>query len=231
MFLVAMFAFRGLRGGVPLLFGFGLSGLFAWASVQAGRLLWRGDARIQRIVLKREGRWRVPGIVFAAVMLLAFSGLAFAIREQAGLMPGGRTEMARLLVQAGEMHAGDDDQTEAVRIFERALQFDPGSVEAHRGLAMSLCRTGRIDEGLVEFGRALAADPLDADTHARMAAALLAKQDAEPALQHAREAVRLAPGRGDLHLFLAQILDAMGHSAEAARERALSQGASEPAPH
>src|SRR4029078_3252201 len=74
-FLAAMFAFRGLRGWVPLLFAFGLSSLFAWASVQRARLVVRGDARIQRIVLKREGRFRPAGFVFAAVMVLAFSGL------------------------------------------------------------------------------------------------------------------------------------------------------------
>ncbi len=230
-FLGAMFAFRGLRGAVPLLFAFGLSGLFAWASVQAGRLLWSQDARIQRIVLKREGHFRPAGFAFAAVMLLCFSGLAFAWHEQASLKPGGRSEMARLLVFEGQHREGVEDQSESVRIFERALLFDPDSTDAHRGLASSLCRLGRFDEGLAEFERALALDPQDADTHGRMAAALLADHQVARALPHVREAVRLAPERAELHLFLADVLDALGQPAEAAAERAVAQSLPANQPH
>jgi tetratricopeptide (TPR) repeat protein len=164
-------------------------------------------------------------------MLLAFSGLALAMREQASLKPGGRSAMARLLVAEGQHREGDEDQSESVRIFERALLFDADSVDAHRGLASSLCRMGRFEEGLAEFDRALALDPRNVDTHAHMAAALLATRQVERALPHVREAVRLAPDRGDLHLFLADILDAQGHAQEAAAERKLGQSLSASQPH
>lgn len=222
-FLAAMFAFRGLRGWVPLLFAFGLSSLFAWSVVQAARLLLRGDARVQRIVLKREGRFRPAGFVFAAVMLVAFTGLAAAMREQVALLPGGRAQMVLLLLGEGEHRMAGDDPLSAVPVFERALLFDPGSAVAHRDLAISLSRAGRLDQGIAEFERALLADPLDADTHAQMAAALLAKSDVARALPHVREAVRLAPERGELHAFLADVLDAQGQTAEAAAERARAQ--------
>jgi tetratricopeptide (TPR) repeat protein len=230
-FLFAMLAFRGLHGSVPLLFGFGLSALFAWASVQAGRLLWRGDARIQRIVLKREGRFRPAGFVFAAAMVIAFSGFALALREQAGLRSGGNAAMVRLLIDEGLKSLQHDDAPEALRIFERALQFDPGSVDARRGLAGALCQVGRSDEGIVEFEKALAADPGNAETHAYFAAALLARKDVTRALPHVREAVRLAPERGDLHLFLADVLDEMGQTSEAAAERARAQALPGGLPH
>jgi Tfp pilus assembly protein PilF len=222
-FLGALLAFRGLRGSVPLLFGLGLAALFAWATLQVVRLVARRETRMQRVVLKREGRFTLAGVVFAAVMLLAFSGLALSWREQASLRNDGKATMTRLLLEQGHHRLQSGDTQEAVRIFERALQFDANSIEARRGLAFALCRDDRLEEGLQEFERVLAARPDDAETHAQMGAALLARRDVERALPHVREAVRLAPERPELHLFLADVLEAMGQSAEAARERAAAQ--------
>ena len=57
-FLLALLAFRGLGGLVPLLFALGLSALSAWSLVQAARLFARGDVSVQRFRLKSGGAWR-----------------------------------------------------------------------------------------------------------------------------------------------------------------------------
>ena len=49
---------------------------------------------------------------------------------------------------------------DAERDFRRALQLDPGNVEAHRLLSVYLSEMGRADEALVQIRKALELDPL-----------------------------------------------------------------------
>lgn len=218
-FLVGLLAFRGLHGSVPMLFALGVAALFAWALVQALRLVARADVSMQNLRLKVGGSWRAAGVVFAGAMVLVLSGFVLASREQMSLARTGRVEFARILLEHGVGAARSGNVEASLRGFRRALQFDPASIEARENLAGMLCQTGRFEEGLAEFEVALRARP-DPDTHVLAARALLALHRPEPALEHASAAVELAPERPELRGFRADVLEALGRSDEAAAERA-----------
>ncbi|MBL8859051.1 MAG: tetratricopeptide repeat protein [Planctomycetes bacterium] len=215
-FLAALLAFRGLHGLVPLLFALGLAVLFAWALVQAVRMLARSDVSLQRVALKKNGAWRASGVLFAAVMLLVLSGFVIAAREQMELRREGRVSFARMVFDQGVANARVGSIEAAIRAFRRALEFNPDSIEARENLAGMLCQSGRLSEGIEQFELALALNPNDPDTHALCAQALWANREGERALTHMREALRLAPDRTDLRLSLAELLAALGRTAEAA---------------
>lgn len=230
-FLGALFAFRGLHGQVPLLFSLGLAGLFAFASVQALRLAYASDVRIQKFALKSGGAWRKPGLVFAALGGLAFAGFLLAAREQIHLRESGRITFAHVVFNQGVAEARAGRTESAIRQFRRALEFDSSSIEARENLAGMLCQAGRFSEGVEQYEIALSRNPLDPDTHALCAQALAAQRDFARALPHLREAVRLAPTRRDLRFALAEILQNVGNMTEAEVERRRAESMPDPMQH
>ena len=227
-FLGALLAFRGLNGLVPLLFALGLSALLSWALVQAVRLVARGDVSLQRLRLKSGGAWRTSGFVFAGAMVLVLSGVVFAAREQWELRREGKPAFAKVLFNAGVASAQKGDLESAIKVFRRALAFDPRSLPARENLAGMLCQAGRFAEGVEQFEIALAQNPTDPETHALCAQALLAQNQLERALVHLTEALRLAPERSEWRRVRAEVLDALGRGTEAAAER--RRAAETPAP-
>lgn len=74
VFVVCLYAYRGLYGHVPFLFSLGLSAITTFIALKTWQLAPRRDATLHRIPLKRGGRVVGGGWAFAAcsLVLLAF---------------------------------------------------------------------------------------------------------------------------------------------------------------
>ncbi len=106
VFVFAVFAFRGLYDGPPLLMTLGLAGITAFVALKAVHLLRRDTVRLQHLDLKLGGRLGLSGKVLLAVSVL---WLAFAVHSafvQAHRIAGRhfleRTQATRADVLSGE---------------------------------------------------------------------------------------------------------------------------------
>jgi tetratricopeptide (TPR) repeat protein len=86
---------------------------------------------------------------------------------------------ARASIQLGRLAGAGGQGAEALEHFRRAVELDPGSITAHRVLARSLARHGRLEEAAAELGRVVELAPDDLDARfGRATALLLAGRDA-----------------------------------------------------
>ncbi len=67
LFIAAMGTYRGLYGGVPLLFAMGLSAMLAYWGISAARMVYRPNLALHGRQLKRDGRVAGWGCAFLAV--------------------------------------------------------------------------------------------------------------------------------------------------------------------
>lgn len=79
------------------------------------------------------------------------------------------------LVALANIHLlSNQDPREALRLFEKALQFNPHSALLHRNIGSVLTRLGRPEEAFASFRRSLALSPDYAGAHFNFSLALLA---------------------------------------------------------
>jgi tetratricopeptide (TPR) repeat protein len=81
----------------------------------------------------------------------------------------------------------------ALKATETGLAYDPEHVDCLSLRARCLTRLGRAAEAADDFDQALRHDPTDAGTHADLGWVALETNRPKPALEHFREALRLAP--------------------------------------
>ncbi len=86
--------------------------------------------------------------------------------------------------------------TEALYHFEIALRLRPDDAATRYNYAVALGRTRHFDEAQRELEASLRADPEFADAHELLGDLLMAKGQAQAALPHYREAVRIEPESG-----------------------------------
>jgi tetratricopeptide (TPR) repeat protein len=82
---------------------------------------------------------------------------------------------------------------EAVAEYERALDRDPGHVEARSNLAAMLVRQGKLDQASRQLERVLAMDPENANAHTNLGLVLAQRGQVERAVREFREALRISP--------------------------------------
>lgn len=68
-FLIAFYAVRGLYETIPFLLALGWAGIFAFLTLSLVRLFRDPQLRLQRLQLKRQGKWLPSGFAFAVAML------------------------------------------------------------------------------------------------------------------------------------------------------------------
>jgi spermidine synthase len=112
--------------------------------------------------------------------------------REAGLHPRDKAARNNL----GTAYASAGRHAEAAREYLRALEIDPGYVQAHVNLGLSLASQGRsrLGEAIVHFRAALELDPENADTHNHLGTALMAEGDVQPAIVHFSRALEIRPG-------------------------------------
>jgi tetratricopeptide (TPR) repeat protein len=127
-----------------------------------------------------------------------------------------RREQARAqLDRAIELE--DEDARAAQRAYTRALELDPGLVDAWVNLGRLAHEGGDPREALHLYTQALALAPDDALIHFNMAVALEDVQGASPALSHYRRALELDPSFADAHYNLAGLYEQLGRETDALR--------------
>src|SRR5439155_27231247 len=106
--------------------------------------------------------------------------------------------------------------------FERAVEADPSSAEAHLMLAISLDRQGRNDEGAVQFDKALALaqqwvarEPENGEAQVLLARIYQQGGNLSEAVATFRAATRLLPGDPKVFYQLGQVLGYQGKRDEA----------------
>jgi TolB-like protein/DNA-binding winged helix-turn-helix (wHTH) protein/Flp pilus assembly protein TadD len=107
-------------------------------------------------------------------------------------------ELAELLAEAHislaiVKHYYDWDWTRAEREFRRALELDPGSLQAHISYGHLLMHLGRHDEAIREGQIAVQLDPVSSATQASLGRFLYRARRYEEAVQRLKRAVELEP--------------------------------------
>ncbi|MFN0009509.1 MAG: tetratricopeptide repeat protein [Planctomycetota bacterium] len=224
-FLLTMYAFRGYKDWVPLLFALGLSTILAYVVVQMLRVAYRSDVKIQRHVLLSAGKWRSAGTVFA-VSLLPIGAL--------GAYAGWSRHELRSSYEDGIREAQAGRFEPAIEHLRRAVELEPRYKDAQSKLASLLCDVGRLDEGIAEYESVLARAPHAVEPRALLGLALFRKGDLARARAELERAVAEAPLHPDLRGMLAEVCAGLGdleaarrHGEEAQRLRATPP----PSPH
>ncbi len=128
VFFVLFFSTRGMFDQVPMLMAGGLAAVGTGLSVLLWKMLTGPNARIHGITLKRKGRFRPAGVVFALVML---AGWVFAAWGGAGNFSRWRAET---------LHASIGIPIDAIM----RPEFAPGATDVQRARA-AIAWYGRAD--------------------------------------------------------------------------------------
>jgi tetratricopeptide (TPR) repeat protein len=104
-------------------------------------------------------------------------------------------------VKLGETLLKVENFEQAEQYFRQAIDLEDGLVDAHRGLGIALCRSGRVEQGIKALERALELEP--DDSKSLMARGICQEHQAEAGLAKAiasyTEAIELDPENPMLH--------------------------------
>jgi tetratricopeptide (TPR) repeat protein len=221
-FLLALYAFRGYRNSVPLLFALGLSSILAYVAVSGLRLLYRKQVKLQGHVLRAAGRWTAAGTLFAGALLPLGGFWGYAAWSRRAL---------REAYAQGVGYAGAGAMDQALPALLRAVELDPGYHDVQEKYASLLADAGRFDEAIVQFRAAIARKPDRPETHALLGLALFQNGAGPEARKELERAIEIAPKSPDLHDMLAEVCSGLGdeecakaHQLEAGRLRAEAGG-------
>src|SRR5580692_934676 len=145
--------------------------------------------------------------------------LTTGLRAQDASAPvGGRAAQADASYQLGITALQQGDLASARTAFEKTVQLQPRSPEAHNSLGWVLMAQKQVDPAIAQFQAAL---DLRADffqAHMNLSTAFLLKGDAKRAAREGREAVRFAPTESEAYRTLARALDGSGDVAGAVKQ-------------
>jgi DNA-binding winged helix-turn-helix (wHTH) protein/Tfp pilus assembly protein PilF len=109
----------------------------------------------------------------------------------------------------------DWDWQTAEKQYQRALDLDPKSAEAHFGYAHLLSNTGRHEKALEEIKLSRELDPLSLVTNALEGQILFFAQDYDQALDRLKKTIDLEPNFWLSHLFISRVYGEKGMPTEA----------------
>src|SRR5262249_51722338 len=138
-----------------------LSSTFTWTacgSRESGRLLLRNLAQPLATNHRAFARFVLPLYDFLHVIFRITAGLVLLLASFASA----QSPRSAALVQQGQSALDNGDVERAVASFQQARQLDPGSLEANRGLALSLLQAGNPRESGQVATEALTKWPNDA---------------------------------------------------------------------
>lgn len=189
VFLVALYAYRGLYDAVPLLLALGLASVSAYLLVQTLRLTYSTNVRVHTLLLKLKGRTTASGWGFAAFGTLLAAFVTHSAVLQYNMIEGERMVDAASAKQAG-VAAGEHD---AVAALSR-------SALAH-----------------LEWVERFALAPLPS-VSTQIGSLSLYLNDLDGAERHLRRALRWAPDYGAAHYKWGEVLARRGQREQSVRE-------------
>ncbi len=126
-------------------------------------------------------------------------------------------EWVSLGVEHEERSTSDQAMRAAAEAYERALDLEPGHVDALNNLGMLSYEQGSLADAALLFRRAVELHPNHVLSHFNLGSVLEETGKADQARRHLRIAVRLDPDHADAHYNLAFVCDKIGAYAEARR--------------
>lgn len=245
LFLLAMYAFRGLYGAVAFLFALGVAAVVAYLGLQALLLMRRRQLSLHRWTLKRAGRLQPAAYGFLAAMTLLTAFGAHSAAVQFNLNDARRTQrsLGELLDPNHDAHAAnpalhDPDpaganspavRALADRLLDRLRFVQRWSLVPDPQLPFAIAHALRLrgDEAAWEqaLQRALEGDPGNAEACLELASHYLRTQQLAKALRWYQRYVDLRPDALDGRLSLGLLQTAAGDftAAQATYEVALSR--------
>lgn len=149
---------------------------------------------------------------------LAHAGKAEeAAREYEALLAGG-AEGFDVVREAGAALAEIRDYAKAVAILRRAVEMQPFHLEAQRGLAVAIDKSGDVVVAIDAYRKVLDRSPGLVEVRGRLADILVERGNPNEAVLLYREGVELNPKSATLRRSLGWLLESTGRSKEAAAE-------------
>ncbi|MHB8453982.1 MAG: tetratricopeptide repeat-containing sulfotransferase family protein [Acidiferrobacterales bacterium] len=122
---------------------------------------------------------------------------------------------AQVLSILGATHGRLGEFREAESCYQALVAIEPWSFQHHCYLGLSLVMQRRLEEAIKPFSTMLQLRPDFAEGHMQMGCLLRDLGHLDPAIDHLRQAIRLAPALVDAVVFLANILVYRGEIGEA----------------
>jgi Tfp pilus assembly protein PilF len=171
----------------------------ASATSSAGRLVEFGPPR---------GRARELGLAYGEV---ALRGDAFAAREARRVLEGVLARHERdpdVLTRLGHLYQVQGDMARAERLYQRALQQDPGRAEVAANVGVFYARRGQLRDALELWRAAFANNPHLTGLGLNLANGLCAAGDAEGSRRVVRRVLEHDPDSPAARQLLAALADA-----------------------
>jgi len=99
-----------------------------------------------------------------------------------------------------------DDPQGAEQGYRKALELNPGNVQAHVDLAYILLNRGAIDEGMMHVNEALRLDPDNVEARFNLGLGMVLQKKPEEAIAHFSRVVQLRPDYAEAHYQLGMLL-------------------------
>jgi tetratricopeptide (TPR) repeat protein len=104
---------------------------------------------------------------------------------------------------------------EGIAHYQKALEINPGSAEAHYNLGNALVQKGQADEAIAHFQKALDLEPDLADAHNNLGTVLQQRGRLDEAMIHFQKTLEIDPDYAEAHSNLGYILHLRGNVDEA----------------
>jgi protein O-GlcNAc transferase len=110
---------------------------------------------------------------------------------------------ATIALELGKAIAADGKDEQAIPIFERVLELEPGSIPASYQLALALQRSNHVKEAIVLLKKVITAEPNNAEAMTNLGMALCQAQQAKDAVPILQRSISLVPESVTAHQNLA----------------------------
>ncbi len=104
---------------------------------------------------------------------------------------------------------------EAIKWYEKAIQFDSRNAEAYYNMANILLSQGKSDQAITGYEKALSINPRYIKAYINLAVVLTQAGRTDEAISRLEEASKMEPGNADVHYNLAMVLRQQGRLDEA----------------